>query len=352
MLLSGAVPNDVETTRTYRETMTMPILTKRMRSTVATVALAVVCASCGWQSLTESAARQPEPVEKLGTEHFVAPTTVVPAAPIAQAPTPGASTAETALLTTTVPQPAVADGHSPTSTQAPRLTGNMIAHESMRSEWSGQIRFGDQDQPVTMWLGEHQQLIRGELTYTATGETRVLGGRRLGNGFFVHAFDSSGHVSTTLSVGSLVNGRMTNISGSHELAPLSQANFELIAVFNAPAVFDQTVTAGTFRYSFAPFTNAPCCGPSGALTITNVTADSLTVAIDAVTSAPASNIATIPPVTLALDGNIARFEERNDWLDCAFDLVIYHDLVFVDSVDGRVACGFGQNASVQGIYIG
>lgn len=312
---------------------------------------ALVLASCGWQRLSESATNtstnpEAEAVTELEVEPneaqetigaaaqtIVETSTTTSAAP--ERPDPTVDSAQTSPTTSTT-----------TSAPPPRLRGDTIAPDGMASHWSGSVAVGDGSQTVSLWLAETQRLIRGEITYADTGETRLLAGKRLGTGFFVHEFDSAGRARNTFEVGLVSSGELLEITGT----PPGPIALELVDVVTDPTAFEPTIQPGDYKYAFAPFNGERCCGPSGGLTISNVALDSLTVAIDATTSGPAFNIATIEPTTLPLSGNVARFEERNDWLDCAFELIVFDGLVFVESVDQRVDCGFGLNASVLGIY--
>lgn len=351
--------------RTIQPATTPHLLSsQRVRFASVLAAVTLLFASCGWQSLSESAAGVTTTETATSTEPASGPERVPAAIEVAGPPTsvethgvepqPVPTTAVTAPAPeASTPEPSTSE--STGATTPPTLVGDLIAPAGMASVWTGQVTVNDETRPVSLWLAETQNVVRGEIVYSNTGETRLLLGSRLRTGFYLHEFDSANRVRTTFSVSSITNGVLGEITGSNELnalgpVALGPIAIDLVDIIDKSQAFKPVMQAGTFRYAFAPFEDDNCCGPTGTLTIRDVTATSVTVSIDTVTSGPGFNIATIEPTILQLDGNSARFEERNDWLDCAFDIVAFDDVVFVDYADERFDCGFGFGASVQGTY--
>ena len=348
----GALPNGAIEALLYREGMApyainRDTLAHDIRSISVIVGFALILASCGWQQLSESAAGastgagETAAVEVVGTAPQTLPTTTVPATTTV----PTSTTTTTAPAATTVPATTTVPTSTTTTSPIPTLASDAVSLPGMASVWTGWVGSDFDRAPVSIQLAEQRGNVRGEITYTNTGETRMLAGSRLASGFFVHEFDASGNALSTMSVGAIDRGVMTDITWER-----GRVEVELSDSVDASRMFVPVVSPGRFDYAFSPFGGDRCCGPTGTLSIHDVTASSVTVSIDTVTSAPARNIATIGPLALPLDGNIARFEERNDWLDCAFEVIVFSDFIFVEHVDERFDCGFGVNASVEGIY--
>ena len=93
-----------------------------------------------------------------------------------------------------------------------------------------------------------------------------------------------------------------------------------------------------------------CCGPQDRMTLTAITADSVTVQIDNLTGGPSFNSAFIEQSVIPLHGNVASYVLEDDVTDCAFDIHVFDGFAFVTYVDDRFDCAFGNAAGVEGSY--
>lgn len=300
---------------------------------------AVLLASCGWSSLSEAATGNGESVE-LGEEQSTTPEQVnAPdqGADVAAEPVSETSTTSTSTTTTTAP--------TTTTTTTPRLFYDMIAPAGTSSTWSGSIGSGEQPREINISLAEQGDFILGEITFADNGTTRTLAGTRLGEGVILREFAQDGRVLRTFTATSFWNGNFEELAAGN--APV---NITLDGIIEDEAVFSGGISDGSYRYAFGPF-EGENLGPFGDLSLTNVTANSGTVEILALTGGPAYNHATITPTEVAIFGRAARYEEQDDWLDCSFDIVAFGDVIFVEYINERWDCGFGHNASVAGVYV-
>ena len=270
------------------------------------------------------------------------------------APTTTAGTELDVVATTAAPEtesdPAQAlPSTTPPPTAADVLSGSALAIDGQRTEWSGVI---DDTINFSMWLAQRDGFLRGELTYDTSGQPIALLGRSFlsGNGYFLHEFGDDGRVSGTLILGDVLDGNISNAWwGDRDL------DLRFAGVADEPYFFDPLVRPGIYTYSFAPFGDSDdgCCGPSGKVQISAVTGNSLLLNIQNVTSGPGFNLASVEPTELPLVNNVARYEatDAEIGLDCAFDVTVFDGFAFIDYVDERFDCLFGNAAGVEGIYV-
>lgn len=272
-----------------------------------------------------------------------APTTVAAAEVVAETTTSAASS-----------ETESGPGEATASTEPPPvpsevLEGGLLAPAQQRTNWVGVI---DDDIEFTMWLAQNGSHIRGELTYSTSGQPITVIGQSYENGesYLLREFGADGRVSGTMILGSVANGEVTNTTWDDRDLLLT---FD--GVGNDPYVFDPLVRKGAYTYAFGPFissTDEPCCGPTGNVQISGITDTSVMLSIENVNSGPGFNQAIIAPTRVPLSGNVARFEMADDdFIDCAFDLIVYDGFLFIEHVDERFDCGFGNAAGVAGIYV-
>lgn len=101
---------------------------------------------------------------------------------------------------------------------------------------------------------------------------------------------------------------------------------------------------GTYAYSFGEE------GGSGSLKVVQINPTKITISVDAVTGAPAYNMATIGKTTLTLKGNKAVYKNE-EFGACKLLFTFGENTVRVDYLDGAYECGFGHNASASGSYV-
>ncbi len=322
-----------------------------MRFVMSALVCTAIVTSCGWSSLSEAAtaseaattseaatanepaAETPALSEKQGSAPELL-NTPDEAQDVSAEPVSGTDVSETTTTSSTT-----------TTTAAPRLFYDMLAPAGTRSQWSGTIGNGDDPRQIDLWLAEKDGFIIGEITFADNGTPRTLAGTRLDEGIFFHEFARDGRVLRSYTSSSLSNGVFDGL-----VAGNAAVNIILDAIVEDDEVFSGGVSAGSYRNAFGPF-EGENVGPIGLVTLSDVTAESATLEISSVTGAPAHNLAVIAPTEVPIFGNSARYEERSDWLDCGFDVVAFGDVVFVEHFADRWECGFGNNASVEGVYV-
>lgn len=74
------------------------------------------------------------------------------------------------------------------------------------------------------------------------------------------------------------------------------------------------------------------------------------VSFDNITQAPANNLAILDNVTLPLNNNVAIYKS-SEYGECAFRIRFFKGFAVVDYINDKYECGFGNGASVDGIYV-
>ncbi len=295
--------------------------------------VSLVSTACGSRTLDDSTAETTAP--------STAPTTTAGAEldVVATTAAPETESDPAQALPSTTPPPVAADV----------LSGSALAIDGQRTEWSGVI---DDTINFSMWLAQRDGFLRGELTYDTSGQPIAVLGRsyRSGNGYFLHEFGEDGRVSGTLILGSVTDGDISEASwGDRDL------DLRFTGIADEPYFFDPLVRPGSYTYSFSPFGDSddPCCGPTGYVELSAVTSDSLLLRIENVTGGPGFTLASVEPIELPLVNNVARYEatDAEIGLDCAFDVTVFDGFAFIDYVDERFDCLFGNAAGVEGMYV-
>lgn len=232
----------------------------------------------------------------------------------------------------------------------PPISGGVLAEGTDRTNWVATIdgRIG-----ASVWLAQQDDFLRGQITYDNVGEPIDLVGQAYasGQGYFLREFSPDGDVTGTLILGNVDDGVVSDASWSADGRDLS-LEFVLDDVIDDAYTFDPLVRPGRYEFAFAPFAGAEtCCGPEGLLSISDVGESEATIAFDNHAGAPGYNLALVDPITAPKDGNVISVDGLPGGLDCAFTTTVFDGFAFVQMVDDRYDCGFGNAASVEGMYV-
>ncbi len=206
-----------------------------------------------------------------------------------------------------------------------------------------------------MWLAQQDRFLRGEITYSSVGQAiAVLGTHNSENELYVlREFGPDGRVSGTMSfndpaAGAAIDGRWFGAGNDLQLT----ANFD--GVDDQVYFFDPLVRSGHYVYSYPPFPDDDeCCGPVGDLTLTDLGDGTASVEFENNRGGPSFNQALFGPNTIDLTDNRVLFDGAADGIyeDCGFEITVFDGFAFVEHVDERFNCGFGNAAGIQGAYL-
>jgi len=208
--------------------------------------------------------------------------------------------------------------------------------------WQGNV---DGRYPVLMWYRIFGDVVSGYLFYTEnkTGDSiRIIGHTRDSLARILEVWPD-GHVSGIWNM-----ELHTSSAEGTWYAPETGKEYSASLMHIDTAVTIQDIKAegeltGRYEYSY---------GDKGARGILKVLQQSDTVIIgfDNVTGAPAHNLAVLDAIPLPLNGNEAVYSVT-DYGNCAVRIRFYKSFAVVNYIDNRNRCGFGHNATVDGIYM-
>lgn len=208
--------------------------------------------------------------------------------------------------------------------------------------WQGNV---DGKYPVLMWFRRHEDVVMGSLFYTAYkgGEIKLFGTVE-GNDCKMLEMSPSGNISGVwyLSLGeSGAEGRWY----SPEKRKLYNASlmYTDTAVHIAPVDSIGKDVSGIYFYYYGAE------GGQGYMEVVQKGTD-VKIGFENVTGAPAHNIASLDGVTLPLFNNEAVYTS-NEYGECSFRIRFFNGFAVVNYVDGKNDCGFGHNATVDGVYV-
>lgn len=231
--------------------------------------------------------------------------------------------------------------------EAPRQQGvhvDTAATEDIYADidaWQGNI---DGRYPVLMWYRIFDDVVSGYLFYTEnkSGDSiRIIGHTRDSLARILEVWPD-GHVSGIWNM----ELHASSAEGTW-YAPGTGKEYNASLMHIDTAVTIQDIKAedeltGRYEYSY---------GDNGARGILKVLqqGDTVTIGFDNVTGAPARNLAVLDATPLPLKGNEAVYSV-NDYGNCSVRIRFYHNFAVVNYIDNRNRCGFGHNATVDGIY--
>jgi hypothetical protein len=211
-------------------------------------------------------------------------------------------------------------------------------------KWSGTIK---QTIPVFMWFVSRDGVLKGELTYLKTKKRlpiMVLGTISKAE-ITIKEFQKNGDI-TGLFEGRISSDGFTGtwwgMDTDEEFPFVLKAKDTLLNAIDTS--FAATDIAGIYTYAYQHM------GPSGGMSVDEVSGDIFSFDISCVGPYPGHNIAMVETDTLAIINNAFTYEVK-DAPSCEFRVRFFEGFAVVDYVNDRYDCAFGLNATVQGIFL-
>lgn len=208
--------------------------------------------------------------------------------------------------------------------------------------WQGNV---DGKYPVLMWFRMYKDVLMGSLFYTEHngGEIKLFGTVQ-DNQCRILEMSPHGNVTGIWQLSLQESGA----EGSW-FSPQTNKEYNASLMYTDTAVSIPPVdsigedVSGTYFYYFGED------GGQGYMDVAQK-GGNVKVSFENVTGAPARNIASLDNVTLSLRNNEAVYASQ-EYDECAFRIRFFNGFAVVDYVDDKMNCGFGHNATVDGIYI-
>ncbi|GAA4343057.1 hypothetical protein [Flaviaesturariibacter amylovorans] len=201
--------------------------------------------------------------------------------------------------------------------------------------------------PVLLQFAVHDSVVRGSILYQRSKERKpiLLLGHLEPEGYRLFEFAPDG------SVTGILLGKMTGSSfdgtwhdpGSERALPFALAPSDSGMLVSAPRPVTGAAAGGSYAYSFGE------TGAAGGIDVT-VAGDSARFDINCVTRGPAHNIADLQTGPLPLKGNSLIYADPAT-PGCRFRIRFYEGFLVIDYLESQYDCGFGHNATVEGIFL-
>jgi hypothetical protein len=192
------------------------------------------------------------------------------------------------------------------------------------------------------WLTEVDNVVFGEIRYKKGKKPIPLRGEQLKGRYRVLEFDSTGMIS------GVITGDLTRFRGNVEwFSPQTRTVLPIRLRVKQKTTLPESLrprlgfTEGvyTFQYGTDDYV--------GHLSVERSGKDSVVLEINNVTGEPSHNLATIDPVKVLIQNNEIIYSIN---VECEFRIRFFNSVAIVNYVNGKSRCGFGMNASVDGIY--
>lgn len=209
--------------------------------------------------------------------------------------------------------------------------------------WQGNL---DGQYPVLMWYKEVDSVLIGTLFYTAQKKPRpikLIGEIRHGE-HHLDEFLPDGTITGSwdmLPARHSIEGTWTDPANDKSY---SASLMETDTAVTIAGYRDNMDVSGVYKYVYEGN------GPLGNLEVKQLNDDQVVLNINCITRGPAYNMAVIQNDTAALHARTAGYLS-NEFGDCQFVIRFFEDFAKISYVDMKDACGFGNRARVDGIYL-
>lgn len=208
--------------------------------------------------------------------------------------------------------------------------------------WQGNL---DGKYPVLMWYKEQGDVLRGSLCYTEhknAGPIQIIGTIN-NNEYRILEMPAEGEVTGIWLLTPSFHGAEGKWWSPDGKNSYNASLMRTDTAVTIPAIATKGSFSGFYRYRWGED------GAMGTMTVSH-NENSVTVSFNNVTAAPAYNMAVLDDITLPLSGNEAIYQS-GEYRECTFRISFYNGFAVVNYIDNKEDCGFGHNASVNGVYV-
>lgn len=197
--------------------------------------------------------------------------------------------------------------------------------------------------PIVLTLTQDGQALFGTVVYKKKGIPLPVVGKLEEGTMFLHELMGNGNVTGIYSLSSKAGAWTGSWSAPKRDAKEMKVALQEAGKTSEPSRPLADVT-GTYAYSFGKDQGL------GEVLVQQLSSNKIILSANAVTAAPAYNMAVIEKITLSLRGNRAIYQ-TSDFGNCKMQFTFRNNTIQVDYLDRAYECGFGHNASVAGNYI-
>jgi len=205
--------------------------------------------------------------------------------------------------------------------------------------------------PIFLWFVVKDSVLKGEVTYLKTAKRQpiaIAGQITKDLGMTIYEFTPKGYVTGTYS-GEFKTGGLKGTwttPGSDKELPYNLIPKDTVLT-GVDMNLKPTSINGTYEYHFKR-ENAKETGGDGGIDIKQLNTKEFLVDINCITASPQNNLADLWTFKVqATNGGITfKIPET----DCRFRIRVFKDVIVIDRLSGDGICGFGNNASIEGVF--
>jgi hypothetical protein len=211
--------------------------------------------------------------------------------------------------------------------------------------WIGMLK---ESVPVCIYYVAEGELLIGQITYLKTkskSPIMLLGSKEENGDVRLLEFDSAGNIT-----GIITGAPGEDVFEGSWFSPKTRKELSLHATNKDTVIFlknretELSDVFGNYHYQYGAE------GSQGDLSIKKIEEHEASFSIVSVTSAPARNIADVPEDTIQLEQTTFTYTiPESD--HCGFKVKFYKEFAYVTYTNGYCAGQFGNNATVDGIYL-
>jgi len=235
-------------------------------------------------------------------------------------------------------------------------------HQSSPEHINGLYKFSgklNNKIPVFIWFIVKDSVLKGEVTYLNTHARQpiTIAGTIIlvdkfnafgkiierHNGALIYEFNKNGYITGTYMTtfkGTGFEGTWSKPGSEKELP------FHLLHSDSVLSKRDTVLTSnnipGEYLYRFGEK------GSQGGIDIKQTDKTNFLISINCTTAGPSYNVANVEPVNVHMVGN--SFIYRVPDTDCKFKISFFDNFAVITQLKGT-ECGFGLNASIDGVFI-
>lgn len=200
--------------------------------------------------------------------------------------------------------------------------------------------------PISLNYTQNDQVIQGEIIYTKTKKKTPIQllGKIQGEYIRLYEYSTNANITgiLTFDTHTLKGDWYSPQIGKSFPLKLTQTNTPNIIPHSLISTLDPITTIGTYHYQYGPD------GYIGDMDIKKSISGNYDFTISSVTHAPGRNIADLEGSFSTLTSNAFHYKIPNT--DCEIKITFFKDFASIDYTNDQRECGFGHNATVEGIF--
>jgi hypothetical protein len=202
--------------------------------------------------------------------------------------------------------------------------------------------------PMFMWFAVKDSVLKGEVVYLKTGShlpINIAGYISKKYGLSIYEFMKDGNI-TGVYYGNFNKTRLTGTWYSPKSE--KELKYDLVkkdtVLVNKDIDLNPIAVNGEYLYKFGPK------GATGGIDLKSIGQNNYLMQINCVTDGPAYNQADVDATKVKIHNNAIIYSTDPEYGTCRFRIKVLKDFIVISLISGEGTCGFGNNATIVGVY--